>query len=63
MSQAHVAAGIAYEHLETARVEREIARWRKLAERQARELASLREHVSLLGEHFAGDDGDRNRTV
>ena len=58
-----VAAGIAYEHLETARVERDIARWRKLADRQARELASLRERVSLLGEHLAGDDRNGDGTV
>lgn len=36
------AAGVAYDHLEAARCEREAARWRKLAERQARELAALR---------------------
>ena len=58
-----VAAGIAYEHLETARVERDIARWRKLAGRQARELGSLRERISLLGEHLASDDSDGHRTV
>ena len=40
-----VAAGIAYDHLETARVERDVSRWRKVAERQARELAALRERV------------------
>ncbi len=49
-----VAAGIAYDHLETARVERDVSRWRKVAQRQARELAALRERVSLLGEHGAG---------
>jgi hypothetical protein len=43
------AAGIAYEHLDSARVEREAARWRKLAEHQARELASLRERVERAG--------------
>jgi hypothetical protein len=37
-----VAAGIAYDHLEAARAERDASRWRKLAERQARELADLR---------------------
>jgi hypothetical protein len=37
-----VAAGIAYDHLQAARCERTAARWRKLAERQARELAALR---------------------
>lgn len=36
------AAGIAYDHLEAARVERFAARWRRVAERQARELAALR---------------------
>lgn len=36
------AAGMAYDHLESARVERELARWRRLAERQARELSALR---------------------
>ncbi|HET6274592.1 MAG TPA: hypothetical protein VFE16_01475 [Candidatus Cybelea sp.] len=41
-----VAAGIAYDHLETARVEREGRRWRRIAERQARELAVLRERAS-----------------
>lgn len=56
-----VAAGIAYEHLETARVERDVTRWRKLAERQACELATLRERVSLLGEHPAADDAHGNR--
>jgi hypothetical protein len=37
-----IAAGIAYDHLAAARCERAAARWRKLAERQARELAALR---------------------
>lgn len=37
-----LAAGVAYDHLQAARCEREAARWRKLAERQARELAALR---------------------
>ncbi len=37
-----VAAGIAYDHLQAARCERAAARWRKVAERQARELAALR---------------------
>lgn len=36
------AAGIAYDHLQAARYERDAARWRKLAEHQARELAALR---------------------
>lgn len=36
------AAGIAYDHLEAARAERFAARWRRVAERQARELAVLR---------------------
>lgn len=36
------AAGIAYDHLESARVERELLRWRRIAERQARELSALR---------------------
>jgi hypothetical protein len=36
------AAGLAYDHLQAARCEREAARWRILAERQARELAALR---------------------
>lgn len=57
------AAGIAYEHIQAARVGREIARWRKLAERQARELATLRDRVALLGEHFAGDDAHGNGPV
>jgi len=37
-----VAAGVAYDHLEAARCERDAARWRKLAERQSHELAALR---------------------
>ncbi|HEX3671574.1 MAG TPA: hypothetical protein VHT92_07725 [Candidatus Cybelea sp.] len=45
-----VAAGIAYDHLETARVERDAGRWRKVAERQARELAALRERVARFRE-------------
>lgn len=36
------AAGAAYDHLEAARFEREAGRWRRIAERQARELAALR---------------------
>lgn len=40
------AAGVAYDHLETARLERDVERWRKLAEHQARELAALRQHGS-----------------
>lgn len=39
-----LAAGIAYDHLESARIARESARWRRLAEHQARELAALRKH-------------------
>jgi hypothetical protein len=58
-----VAAGIAYDHLETARVEHDAMRWRNVAERQARELASLRERVALLGEHLAGDDRHGDRPV
>jgi hypothetical protein len=50
------AAGIAYDHLEAARVRQEAVRWRRMAERQARELAALRERNSRLGEHPAGDD-------
>jgi len=44
------AAGQAYDHLETVRMEREIARWRKVAARQARELAALRDRIALLHE-------------
>jgi hypothetical protein len=51
-----VAAGIAYEHLESARTKRELDRWRRLVERQARELAALRERVAALGEPTAGND-------
>lgn len=40
-----VAAGIAYDHLETTRVERDLERWRRVSERQARELAALREQA------------------
>ena len=50
------AAGTAYDRLDALRVGREVARWRRVAERQARELAALRERASLLGEHLAGDD-------
>jgi len=57
------AAGVAYDHLETTRVERAANRWRKLAEHQARELAALRERVTLLGEHFTRDNADGNRPV
>ncbi len=39
------AAGAAYDQLDALRVHREIARWRRLAERQARELAALRERT------------------
>ncbi len=57
------AAGAAYDNLDALRVHREIARWRRLAERQARELAALRERTSLLGEHLAGDDAHGNGPV
>jgi hypothetical protein len=57
------AAGLAYDQLDAARIYREIARWRRLAERQSRELAALRERTALLGEHFARDDADGNRPV
>jgi hypothetical protein len=62
------AAGTAYDHLDALRVRREIARWRRLAERQARELATLRERTRgtgnlLLGEHLAGDDAHGNGPV
>jgi hypothetical protein len=50
------AAGIAFDHLESARVERDLSRWRRLAERQARELSALRARTSLVGEHPAGHD-------
>ncbi len=58
-----VAAGIAYDHLETERVERELSRWRRVAERQARELSELRGRTSLLGEQHIGDDPHRNPAV
>jgi hypothetical protein len=45
-----VAAGTAYDHLDALRINREIARWRRLAERQSRELATLRERTSGLGD-------------
>ena len=57
------AAGIALDHLEASRVLREAARWRRLAERQAHELAAQRERMALLGEHLAGDDAHGNRPV
>jgi hypothetical protein len=57
------AAGIAYDHLETSRLFREAERWRRIAERQARELATLRERMALLGEHLAGDDARGDRPV
>lgn len=38
------AAGMAYDHVQAARYERDAARWRALAERQASELAMLRAH-------------------
>lgn len=55
-----VAAGLAYDHLETTRLEHDVTRWRAVAERQARELTVLRERISLLGEHLAGDDAHGN---
>ncbi len=55
-----VAAGLAYDHLQASRLERDVTRWRNLAERQAREIAALRERISLLGEHLAGDDAHGN---
>lgn len=57
------AAGIAYDHLEAFRVLREVEHWRRLAERQARELAALRERMALLGEHLTGDDAHGNGPV
>lgn len=42
------AAGIAYDHLDSARVERELARWRRLAQRQAREISALRARENHL---------------
>ncbi len=57
------AAGTAYDHLDALRTHREVARWRRLAERQARELATLRGRASLLGEHLAGDDAHGNGPV
>jgi hypothetical protein len=57
------AAGLAYNHLEAARAQHAASRWRKLAEHQARELAALRERVSLLGKHFTGDDAHGNRSM
>ena len=42
------AAGTAYDHLETLRAERDAARWQRVAERQSRELATLRERCALL---------------
>jgi hypothetical protein len=42
------AAGTAYDHLETLRAERDAARWQRVAERQSRELAALRERCALL---------------
>jgi hypothetical protein len=60
------AAGTAYDHLDALRITRETARWRRLAERQARELAALRERTrgtDLLGEHLAGDDAHGNGPV
>jgi hypothetical protein len=42
------AAGTAYDHLETLRAERDAARWQRVAERQSRELAALRERCASL---------------
>jgi hypothetical protein len=42
------AAGTAYDHLEMLRAERDAARWQRVAERQSRELAALRERCALL---------------
>ncbi|MBV8282291.1 MAG: hypothetical protein JO347_09550, partial [Candidatus Eremiobacteraeota bacterium] len=54
------AAGVAYDHLDALRISRETAHWRRLAERQARELAMLRERTKaspeLLREHLGSDD-------
>ncbi len=55
-----VAAGFAYDQLQAARLERDVARWRDLAQRQGRELAAMRERIALLGEHLARDDAHRN---
>jgi hypothetical protein len=52
------AAGLAYDQLDALRIYREIARWRRLAERQSRELAALRERTTLLGQPLTGDDAD-----
>jgi hypothetical protein len=57
------AAGIAYDHLEAQRIERDVTRWQRVAQRQARELASLRERMALLREHLAGDDADGHGSV
>lgn len=55
------AAGLAYDHLEAARIRDEATRWRRLAQEQARELAALRERLGLLGEHLARDDANGDR--
>lgn len=55
------AAGIAYDHLEAARVLHEATRWRRLAERQARELAGLRERIARPGS--AGDSSNTEPTT
>jgi hypothetical protein len=57
------AAGMAYDRLDAMRIHREIARWRRFAERQARELAALRARTELLGEHLASDDAHGNGPV
>lgn len=55
-----VAAGLAYDQLQAARLERDVRRWRNLAERQSRELAAMRERIALLREHLARDDAHGN---
>jgi hypothetical protein len=57
------AAATAYDRLDAQRTHQEITRWRRLAERQARELAELRGAESLLGEHLAGDDAHGDGAV
>lgn len=57
------AAATAYDRLDAQRTHQEITRWRRLAERQARELAELRGAESLLGEHLGGDDAHGDGAV
>jgi hypothetical protein len=57
------AAATAYDRLDALRTRQEMTRWRRLAERQARELAALRGEKSLLGEHLAGDDAHGDGAV